>query len=192
MMPEEPEGWTPVKFVYFFDGSGGCDLCSSLTGWYDDRPELPHPNCDCSVEEYIYIGSCNLYYEDKSEDVTEDEEELFCGTLTNTSDSKCTAEATYSKTVTGEISVSATIEKIFSVSAKYSESHTLSIGAAAELEPGQSVEVYAAVIWRTVSFHAKEKWICENYLGDEDYEIEGEEFDEEIRVPTREFVVRYE
>ncbi len=38
------------EFVYYFDGSGGCDLCQSYTGYYlDELPPRPHPFCNCPV-----------------------------------------------------------------------------------------------------------------------------------------------
>ncbi|MEK6325518.1 MAG: hypothetical protein AABN33_28080 [Acidobacteriota bacterium] len=34
---------------YYFDSTGGCELCDAMEGWYDDEPSPPHPNCDCTI-----------------------------------------------------------------------------------------------------------------------------------------------
>jgi hypothetical protein len=36
---------------YYFDSTGGCELCDAMEGWYDDEPARPHPNCDCTIGE---------------------------------------------------------------------------------------------------------------------------------------------
>lgn len=46
-----------LKVIHYFDGSDAkCALCQSMTGWYDDRPSKPHPNCDCSIKRYVRFG----------------------------------------------------------------------------------------------------------------------------------------
>jgi hypothetical protein len=37
--------------VYYFDGSGGCDLCRSSSTYSVEVPAPPHPHCACPVEE---------------------------------------------------------------------------------------------------------------------------------------------
>lgn len=44
--------------LYYFDGSNGCDICKSATGFSLNRPpKWPHPYCDCTIEEYVLNGS---------------------------------------------------------------------------------------------------------------------------------------
>jgi len=45
-----------LKVIYYFDGSDGCALCQSMTGWYDDCPSRPHPNCKCPINCYAGYG----------------------------------------------------------------------------------------------------------------------------------------
>ena len=45
-----------LKVIYYFDGRGGCALCQSMTGWYDDRPSRPHSNCKCPINCYAGYG----------------------------------------------------------------------------------------------------------------------------------------
>jgi hypothetical protein len=35
---------------YFFDSTGGCELCDAMAGSYEYEPSRPHPNCDCEIE----------------------------------------------------------------------------------------------------------------------------------------------
>ena len=38
--------------VYEFCGDDGCDTCSSFTGFsINEKPERPHPNCECDIYE---------------------------------------------------------------------------------------------------------------------------------------------
>lgn len=189
-MSDAPQETDYIKYIYHFDGSGGCDTCSALTGWYDDRPERPHPNCQCNITEWIYIGKCELFYEALSDpEETEDEELVFYGTIENNSEVKAKFKRNVSAEYTGEVSVSAGIENVFSVSGKYSETHKISEEVEVELEPGQSVDIIISVKWVTVSFRAQEKWKCEMFFEDEDLEVEGEEIEEEIRIPKGTHVV---
>jgi len=34
---------------YYFDSTGGCELCDAMEGWYDEEPARPHPHCDCTI-----------------------------------------------------------------------------------------------------------------------------------------------
>lgn len=36
---------------YYFDSTGGCELCDAMEGWYDEEPARPHPHCDCTIGE---------------------------------------------------------------------------------------------------------------------------------------------
>ena len=189
-MSDEPQGTDYIKCIYYFDGSGGCDACSALTGWYDDMPERPHPNCQCEITPVIYIGECELFYEALSEpEETEDEEEVFYGTIENNSEVKAKFKRKVSAEYGGSISVSAGIENVFSVSGTYSEKYSVSEEVEVELEPGQSVDIVISVRWITVSFRAREKWICKMFLEDEDLEVYGDELEEEIRIPKGAHVV---
>ena len=34
---------------YVFDSSSGCARCDNMDGEYDQKPERPHPYCDCEI-----------------------------------------------------------------------------------------------------------------------------------------------
>jgi hypothetical protein len=44
----------------YFDGSGGCDACDAMTGYYLDQPGGPHPHCNCSSETVAVDVECVL------------------------------------------------------------------------------------------------------------------------------------
>ena len=48
--------------VYYFDGSGGCDICAAASGYYPEIPE-PHIMCQCSYEEIIVSDGSNITIE---------------------------------------------------------------------------------------------------------------------------------
>jgi hypothetical protein len=66
-MPDE------AATTYFFDGSGGCDLCDAHTGYYPDPVDPPHPGCNCPVEEIATdeddIDLRNLQLEETSDEI---------------------------------------------------------------------------------------------------------------------------
>ncbi|MEM7193307.1 MAG: hypothetical protein AAF402_00060 [Pseudomonadota bacterium] len=35
--------------MYRFDSTGGCARCDNMDGYYDEKPERPHPFCDCEI-----------------------------------------------------------------------------------------------------------------------------------------------
>lgn len=47
---------------YLFDSSGGCARCDAMDGYYEERPQRPHPHCDCVItrEEILsdYQNEC--------------------------------------------------------------------------------------------------------------------------------------
>ena len=52
--------------TWFFDGSGGCEICGEMTGEYDEQPGRPHPNCACSITQVKMLEECSLV--DRQED----------------------------------------------------------------------------------------------------------------------------
>ena len=36
---------------YYFDSTGGCELCDAMAGYYETEPCRPHPNCNCPIED---------------------------------------------------------------------------------------------------------------------------------------------
>ena len=44
-----------ANYLYFFNGSEGCDRCQALTGYYVEKPSRPHDHCDCFVER-VEVG----------------------------------------------------------------------------------------------------------------------------------------
>lgn len=140
-----------------FNGDGGCDKCQGKTGYYNEKPARPHENCDCWIIPKPYVGAFTKIYKNKVESSGSVEQQLHEGVarLRNTS-TTVTGEfsTTVSKTITGEIGVSAEIEEGFSVSGKYTESITVSKSVKVSLEPGQSVEINLIGLLLPVTFSA--------------------------------------
>lgn len=34
---------------YVFDSTGGCARCDAIGGVHEEKPDRPHPNCDCEI-----------------------------------------------------------------------------------------------------------------------------------------------
>ncbi|MCK4797887.1 MAG: hypothetical protein KAT05_10915 [Spirochaetes bacterium] len=170
-------GWI---YYYHFNGDDGCDICSSMTGYYDEEPERPHPNCDCPIVDWINYGYKTVYKEKNEGQGSEYEQQHEAVVeFVNNSSKKVKHTLSVSETVEGEISVSAEIEGIFSVSGKYKASETITETVEVELEPGEGVSIDVIGIMKTVSFSAERWYITESVAG-ETQEIYDETISDQI------------
>jgi hypothetical protein len=166
-------GFFGIEYFHF-DGSGGCDTCTSMTGNYDEKPARPHPNCDCPIttEHFFYLtpldpGFETVYKEKNESPGSIYEKEYICvRRYVNDSDAMFKGGLKVSKTVTGEISISAEIEEIFGISGKYEETKTIEDTIEVELEPGEAVSVDLIGILKTVRFSAQRWYILYPAGGD--------------------------
>ncbi len=170
---------------YHFDGSDGCDTCTSMTGNYDEEPNRPHPNCDCPITTEVFAGIEDFDYETVYKNKTQtggstyEQEHQGVTEFINNSHSKSKFTLSVSETIEGSISVSAEIEGIFSVSGTYKETETINRSIEVELEPGQGVSIDVIGILETVNFSA-ERWYIAYPIGGDPIEIYDETISDSI------------
>lgn len=172
-------------YYYYFDGSDGCDICDAMTGYYDDEPERPHPNCNCPIVDWV-----NYDYETVYKNKVEEEEETYEQSLegveefVNNSNRTVHVSLKISETVTGSVEVGAEIEEIFEVSGKYEESESVEQTVERDLEPGEGISVDVIGIMKKVRFSAERWYVTEEVVGEEVQEIFDEEIEDEIEAVT--------
>jgi hypothetical protein len=168
--------------LWQFEGDDGCDLCQSMSGLYDDEPARPHSNCDCEIFQGYAVGGFTNVYKNKVESPGGIEEQLQEAVIEIVNNSS--AEAQYSRTVTGEvegsIGVSAEIEDAFGVEGNYSESKSVSETISVTLKPGDGVSIDIVGLMLPVTFDADWYWQAYSLLDQEDVEIYMGHLDDSI------------
>jgi hypothetical protein len=152
-----------ARWVYFFDGTSGCERCKGVHGVYDNQPTRPHPHCDCPIYEGPLWGFQDIIYKEKSEseEATYDMPIENVAEYINESDNTVEHTLTVSATINGEVGVSADIEDAFGVSGKYSGSETVSESVKVTLEPEQGVAIDVIGLMKQVKFSAKKYAVYE-------------------------------
>lgn len=165
-----------LKVIYYFDGSDGCALCQSMTGWYDDSPSRPHPNCDCPINCYVGYG----WYEIR--DITEtassyaklwDKEYHF----KNDKDFPITTPAeTIAVTLRRSWGIKAGFEEYVGLSGSGSETETRTLTIPSQtLPPHSELHVYIEIYGETIEYNGTKYFKYHVYGGPqagEDSEIE--------------------
>ena len=184
-----------MKWVWVFMGNAGCEVCHAMTGGYDQVPARPHPGCDCEIRGIPVFGTFKPFYKNKEErdGGTFDTGVVAYREYVNNSSATVTHTLEVSGTVEGEVSVSAELDGLFGVSAKYSASQTVTDSAEVELEPGEGARLSLIGILRHVTFSAERWYKVDSPAGGEPREIFDAKLEDEIeaydayRVETEDF-----
>jgi hypothetical protein len=155
------------KVIYYFDGSGsGCATCNSKTGWYDDRPARPHPNCDCPINMYMGYGWYEIrdISENSSSYTKQWDKEFY---FRNDKDFPITTPSeSISVTLTKSWSIKAGFEDYVGVGGSGSESETRTVNIPAQtLPPHSELHVYIEINGETIDYDGTKYFVFHIYTG---------------------------
>ncbi|MCP4049469.1 MAG: hypothetical protein GY730_02025 [bacterium] len=167
--------------LYYFDGEDGCDSCQSMTGYYDDRVDPPHENCDCE-QEMIFLdedsSEVSIEYKNiEKEDSDSSIETYYNNTFENHSETVTVKRGfEFSESVNTRIDLPSELEDLVDY-----DDETLDINESLEMtiEPGESVEINILVTMKLTIYRA-EKWI--EFEG---YEIKVADLEGSVENPTQ-------